>query len=136
MKLTRRYRFSASHRLHSDALSEEANWSTYGKCNNPYGHGHNYVVEVTVEGPVDERTGRVVDVVELDGIVQKEIVSRYDHRNLNEQVPELDGLVPTSEVVAEAIEQRLESVWPEGLPSLARVRVWETKNNIFEVTAK
>ena len=136
MKLTRRYRFSASHRLHSDALSEEANWSTYGKCNNPYGHGHNYVVEVRVEGPVDERTGRVVDVVELDGIVQKEIVSRYDHRNLNEQVPELDGLVPTSEVVAEAIEQRLESVWPEGLPSLARVRVWETKNNIFEVTAK
>lgn len=133
MKLTRRYRFSASHRLHAEALSEEANRATYGKCNNPYGHGHNYIVEVTVEGPVDVRTGRVVDLPQLDELVQKEIVGRYDHRNLNEQVEDLVGTVPTSEVVAEAIHARLARNWPVGAPSLARVRVWETKNNIFEV---
>ena len=133
MKLTRRYRFSASHRLYTPTLSEEANRATYGKCANPHGHGHNYLVEVTVEGPVDARTGRVADLVELDQVVQKEIISRYDHRNLNEQVTELTGLVPTSEVVADVIGRRLADNWPDTLPGLARVRVWETKNNIFEV---
>ena len=99
MRLTRRYRFSASHRLHSDQLTEAENDVTYGKCNNPYGHGHNYVLEVTVQGPVDGITGRVADLPSLDDFVQKEIVSRYDHRNLNEQVEELSGVVPTTEVV-------------------------------------
>lgn len=136
MKLTRRYRFSASHRLHAEALSEEANRATYGKCNNPYGHGHNYIVEVTVEGPVDVRTGRVVDVPRLDEVVQKEIIGRYDHRNLNEQVEDLANKVPTSEVVAEAIHARLAQNWPVGSPVLARVRVWETRNNIFEVLTR
>lgn len=135
IQLTRRYRFSASHRLNSPQLTDAENDATYGKCNNPHGHGHNYIVEVTVGGPVDERTGRVADIPRLDRLIAKEIVERYDHRNLNTQVPELAGLVPTSEVVTAAIEQRLAERWPVNgeLPALDRVRVWETRNNIFEV---
>ena len=81
--LTRRYMFSASHRLHSDEMSAEENRATYGKCNNPYGHGHNYTVEVTVSGPVDDQTGMVCNLVDLDGFVHNEILERYDHQNLN-----------------------------------------------------
>ena len=81
--LTRRYMFSASHRLHSDAMSEAENAATYGKCNNPYGHGHNYALEVTVSGPVDETTGMVCNLVDLDGFVQREILDRFDLENLN-----------------------------------------------------
>ena len=134
MRLTRRYRFSASHRLHSDQLTEAQNDVTYGKCNNPYGHGHNYVLEVTVSGPVDVITGRVADLPALDRFVQKEIVSRYDHRNLNEEVEELSSVVPTTEVVSAAIHARLDAHWPRQLPALHRVRIWETRNNIFEVS--
>ena len=134
MRLTRRYRFSASHRLHSSQLSEAENDVTYGKCNHPYGHGHNYLLEVTVRGAVDSVTGRVADLPSLDEFVQKEIVSRYDHRNLNEQVSELAGLVPTTEVVSAAIHARLDAHWPQTLPQLDRVRIWETRNNIFEVS--
>lgn len=134
MRLTRRYRFSASHRLHSDQLTEAENDVTYGKCNNPYGHGHNYVLDVTVQGPVDAVTGRVADLPSLDEFVQKEIVSRYDHRNLNDQVAELSGVVPTTEVVSAAIHARLDTNWPSQLPALNRVRIWETRNNIFEVS--
>lgn len=134
MRLTRRYRFSAAHRLNSPALTDAENDETYGKCNNPYGHGHNYVLEVTVRGPVDPVSGRVTAPPLLDEFVVKEIVSRYDHRNLNEQIEELAGLVPTTEVVSEAIYSRLKMQWPDALPALDRVRVWETRNNIFEVT--
>ena len=81
--LTRRYMFSASHRLHSDAMSEAENAATYGKCNNPYGHGHNYALEVTVSGQVDESTGMVCNLVDLDGFVQREILERFDLENLN-----------------------------------------------------
>ena len=81
--LTRRYMFSASHRLHSDAMSDAENAATYGKCNNPYGHGHNYALEVTVSGPVDESTGMVCNLVDLDGFVQREILERFDLENLN-----------------------------------------------------
>ena len=134
MRLTRRYRFSASHRLHSSQLTDAENDATYGKCNYPYGHGHNYVLEVTVKGAVEAITGRVADVSALDQFVQKEIVSRYDHRNLNEQVEELSGVVPTTEVVSAAIHSRLGAHWPDYLPALDRVRIWETRNNIFEVS--
>lgn len=134
MRLTRQYRFSAAHRLHSETLTEAENDATYGKCNNPYGHGHNYVLEVTVQGAVDPVTGRVVDLPSLDGFVQQEILSRYDHRNLNEQVAELKGLVPTTEVVSEAIHARLTAAWPAAWPMLHRVRIWETRNNLFEVS--
>src|SRR5579864_5160585 len=81
--LTRRYRFSASHRLHSEAMSAEENRDTYGKCNNPYGHGHNYVLEVAVSGQVDPATGMVCNLVDLDGFVEKEVLARYDIENLN-----------------------------------------------------
>src|SRR5437868_13647180 len=81
--LTRRYMFSAAHRLHSDAMSAEENRSTYGKCNNPYGHGHNYALEVTVSGPVDERTGMVCNLVDLDEFVQREIL---EHRSEERRV--------------------------------------------------
>src|SRR5271163_609 len=100
--LSRRYLFSASHRLHTEAMTEEENQSTYGKCNNPYGHGHNYVVEVTVSGPVDDQTGMVCNLVDLDGFVREQILERYDHQNLNLS-PEFGKEVPTTENLCIAI---------------------------------
>src|ERR1700726_835758 len=94
--LSRRYRFSASHRLHSEAMSEIENQQTYGKCNNPHGHGHNYTVEITVSGPVDERTGTVCNLGDLDGFVERELLARYDRENLN-VLPEFVANVPTTE---------------------------------------
>lgn len=139
MFLTRRYQFSASHRLHSPVLSEDANQELYGKCNNPYGHGHNYEVEVTVRGPVDERTGRVVDLQDLDNLVDRQVTSAMEHRNLNEEVPEFQQLVPTTENLSLIIERRLQQAWqaafPEGAPALDRIRIYETPRNIFEVKA-
>ena len=138
MTLTRVYRFSASHRLHSAHLSEDRNGEVYGRCNNPHGHGHNYKLEVSVEGPVDGQTGRVVDPAALDRVVQSAVLSDFDHRNLNE-LADLAGLVPTTEVVAEVVHQRLRRAWPqsfaENASRLARVRIYETKNNIFEVVS-
>jgi 6-pyruvoyltetrahydropterin/6-carboxytetrahydropterin synthase len=133
MTLTRKYRFSASHRLHSPHLSDAENQAAYGKCNNPFGHGHNYELEVSVAGDVDPATGRVVDIALLDSFVTKEIVLRYNHRNLNEQIPELAHTPPTTEVVVAEMERRLREAWPEsGLARLRRIRVWETRNNLFE----
>src|SRR5271157_5093075 len=100
--LTRRYIFSASHRLHSDELSESENVATYGKCNNPYGHGHNYALEVTVSGPVNQQTGMVCNLVDLDDAVQREVLDRFDHENLNVR-PEFAGAVPTTENLSEII---------------------------------
>src|SRR5512141_1956202 len=100
--LTRRYMFSASHRLHSDAMSDAENAVTYGKCNNPYGHGHNYALEVTVSGPVDESTGMVCNLVDLDGFVQRQILERFDHTNLN-TLSEFAEAVPTTENLSTAI---------------------------------
>jgi 6-pyruvoyltetrahydropterin/6-carboxytetrahydropterin synthase len=132
--LSRRYRFSASHRLHSDAYSEEKNRETYGKCNNPHGHGHNYILEVTAGGQVDPQTGMVCDMVKLDDVVRKKTVARFDHANLN-----LDGrfrdLVPTTENLCIAIHQELSPVFASGdlgTVDLVRVRVEETDNNFFE----
>src|SRR5271156_1597145 len=94
--LTRRYRFSASHRLHSEEMSAEENRATYGKCNNPYGHGHNYTLEVTVSGAVDQSTGMVCNLSDLDSFVEREVLSRYDLENLN-TLQEFAHLVPTTE---------------------------------------
>jgi 6-pyruvoyltetrahydropterin/6-carboxytetrahydropterin synthase len=136
--LTRRYRFSASHRLHSDQISEQANDELYGKCNNPFGHGHNYEVEVTVSGPVDSRTGRVVDLGELDTLVQRYVTEPLDHRNLNKEVPEFHQLVPTTENLNIIIDRRLRAAWPGAFsqqsPALERVRIYETARNIFETS--
>lgn len=137
MKLTRVYRFSASHRLHSGQLSDDRNWEVYGRCNNPHGHGHNYRLEVSVEGPVDRETGRVVDPAGLDQLVHAAVLNDFAYRNLNDEVPDLRGKVPTTEVVADVVYRRLQSAWPqafaENTPRLARVRIYETRNNIFEV---
>jgi 6-pyruvoyltetrahydropterin/6-carboxytetrahydropterin synthase len=129
-----RYRFSASHRLHSDAYSHEANQATYGKCNNPHGHGHNYIVEVTAGGQVDRQTGMVCDMVKLDDVVSKKIVSRFDHTNLNLD-ESFRELVPTTENLCIEIYESLQPSFTAGglgAVDLVRVRVEETNNNSFE----
>ncbi len=127
--LTKRYMFSASHRLHNDALSPEENRRLYGKCNNPYGHGHNYALEVTVSGPVDARSGMVCDIGVLDAAVAREILERFDHMNLN-CVPEMCGVVPTTENLCIRIFELLQ----RGLPAahLEKVKIEETMSNSFE----
>ena len=137
MTLTRVYRFSASHRLHAAALSAERNQAVYGRCNNPHGHGHNYRLEVSVEGAVDAQTGQLVDRHRLDEAVHQAVIRDFDHRDLNREVPEFAGRVPTTEVVSEVVQARLRAVWPRAFPEnttrLARVRIYETRNNVFEV---
>lgn len=130
--ITRVYEFAASHRLDVAALSAMENQRLFGKCNNPHGHGHNYVLEVTVTSEPDAMTGMMVDLSELDSAVDREILDRYDHKNLNLDVPELMGKNTTSEVVAGAIFDRLKGAVPG---RLVRVRLHETARNIFEVTA-
>jgi 6-pyruvoyltetrahydropterin/6-carboxytetrahydropterin synthase len=127
--LTRRYRFAASHRLHSPHFSAEENQRLYGKCNNPYGHGHNYVVEVTVTGPVDPATGMIANLGELDPFVQREVIEPFDQRYLNEEVAEFQASVPTTENVAREIYRRLLK-FPAA--RLERVRIEETSKNSFE----
>ncbi|MHB1023867.1 MAG: 6-carboxytetrahydropterin synthase [Acidobacteriaceae bacterium] len=127
--LNRRYHFSASHRLHSDEFTPEQNREIYGKCNNPHGHGHNYVVEVTVSGQVDPVTGMVCNLADLDAFGRKEIVEQFDHTNLNFHKC-FEKTVPTTENLCIAIY----SIFEHGFDKahLERVRVEETSNNFFE----
>jgi 6-pyruvoyltetrahydropterin/6-carboxytetrahydropterin synthase len=130
--LTRRYRLAASHRLHTAKLSEAENKRVYGKCSNPYGHGHNYLIEVTVAGPVDPETGMIANLGELDPFVQREVIEPFDQKFLNEEVPEFREQVATTENVCREIFRRLKS-FP--LARLERVRVEETSKNSFEIEA-
>ena len=125
----RRYTLSASHRLHSDALSADQNRAAYGKCNNPHGHGHNYVIEVLVGGAVDPATGMVVDLVALDTVVRTRVLDRFDHTNLNLD-PLFTSLVPTTENLCREAFTLLKSDMPSG--ELTYVRVEETENNFFQ----
>lgn len=125
----RRYTISASHRLHADALSAEENRATYGKCNNPHGHGHNYVVEVVVAGEVNPETGMVINLAALDDVVRAEVVERFDHANVNLD-PLFANRVPTTENLTKVIFALLKDALPVG--QLERVRVEETENNFFE----
>jgi 6-pyruvoyltetrahydropterin/6-carboxytetrahydropterin synthase len=125
----RRAALSASHRLHSDSLSPEENRAAYGKCNNPHGHGHNYVVEVLVGGPVDPQTGMVVNLAALDEVLQKQIIGRFDHTNLNLD-PYFRNQVPTTENLCRAVFELLKDRLPAG--RLEYVRVEETENNFFQ----
>lgn len=138
-RLTRVYRFSASHRLHAPELSEEANRRLYGKCNNPYGHGHNYVVEVTARGPAAPETGRTADPAALDRLVIRQVIEPMDRRNLNTEIPVFAHAVPTSENLAGEICRRLKANWqaafPGEWPKLDRVRISETDRNIFDIGA-
>ena len=127
--LTRRYRFSASHRLHSDAMSTEENQAIYGKCNNTYGHGHNYALEVTVAGPVDAITGMICNLADLDAFVHETILERFDHENLN-VLPEFQETVPTTENLCVELYQILETGFEPAC--VERVRVEETMFNSFE----
>jgi 6-pyruvoyltetrahydropterin/6-carboxytetrahydropterin synthase len=127
--LTRRYLFSASHRLHSERFSDEQNRATYGKCNNPYGHGHNYALEVTVSGPVDEKTGMVCSLSELDRLVQEDVLAKFDHENLNTR-QEFAGIVPTTENLSELVFNILKQSFKAA--HLEKVRIEETMMNSFE----
>ena len=125
----RRYTMSASHRLHADALSLDENRAAYGKCNNPHGHGHNYVVEVLARGPVDPETGMVINLAHLDQVVQTRVLDRFDHANLNLD-PMFAHRVPTTENLCRAVYELLSgSLAPAGLD---HVRIEETENNFFE----
>ena len=129
VELGRRYRFSASHRLHNPALSEEENCRIYGKCNNPHGHGHNYTVEVRLSGAIDQATGMISNLADLDSFVNERVIEPFDHRSLNEEVPAFRNVVPTTESLCVEIFQRLKS-FPHA--KLEAVRVEETSNNSFE----
>jgi 6-pyruvoyltetrahydropterin/6-carboxytetrahydropterin synthase len=126
--LHRRCRFSASHRLHSEQMSEEENRTTYGKCNNPHGHGHNYILEVMVSGQVD-LNGMVCNLVDLDECVQREIVTRFDLENLNMR-PEFADSVPTTENLCTVVYDILKREFTGA--HLEKVRLEETMMNSFE----
>jgi 6-pyruvoyltetrahydropterin/6-carboxytetrahydropterin synthase len=131
VRLTSRYYFSASHRLDTPALTPEENRKLYGKCNNPHGHGHDYLLEITVDGPVDE-SGQVVNREAMDALVWEKVLARLDHKNLNCDIPEMAGSVTTTENLATMVHGALAGAWT--LPArLARVRIAETARNSFEL---
>ena len=129
--LSRRYLFSASHRLHSEAMSKEENQSTYGKCNNPHGHGHNYTIQITVSGHVDEKTGMVCNLTDLDSFIEREVLARYDHENLN-TLQEFAAEVPTTENLCVQIYEIVHRGFSHA--HLEKVCLEETMMNSFEYT--
>ena len=133
ISLTRRYRFAASHRLHMAALSSAENERIYGKCDSPYGHGHNYAVEVTITGPVNPDTGMIANLGDLDPFVQREVIEAFDYKYLNEDVPAFQTLVPTTENVCREVYRRLAGF---RAAKLERVRIEETSKNSFEYSGE
>jgi 6-pyruvoyltetrahydropterin/6-carboxytetrahydropterin synthase len=137
LRLTKRYPFVASHRLHVEQLSEEENARLFGKCNYPFGHGHNYVVEVSVSGDADVASGMIVGRDQLDNFVHKNVLSKLDHTNLNTDVAELESVVPTTENLTLLIQRWLSGAWEREFAGrnlrLNRVRIEETARNSFEV---
>jgi 6-pyruvoyltetrahydropterin/6-carboxytetrahydropterin synthase len=134
--VTRLYRFSASHRLHLHQLSEDENTRLYGKCNNPYGHGHDYVLSVTAQGPVDPETGHVLRIAELDALVENCVLRLFRDRNINLDVPQFRDLVATTENIAKVVSDLLRDNWDGYISSsgtLRRVHVQETDRNGSEV---
>lgn len=134
--VTRRYRFAASHRLHMDGLSVAENITLYGKCNNPFGHGHDYILDVSVAGSVDPATGKMFGLDSLDRLVQTSVLSQFEHRNINHDLPEFRELVPTTENISLVIAGRLQKSWGLEMPittRLARIYIGETARNSFEV---
>ena len=132
IELGRRYRFAASHRLHTPQLSDEENRRVFGKCNNPHGHGHNYVLEVRISGPVDPATGMIANLADLDAFVEQEILEPFDHKSLNEDVAAFRDSVPTTEALCIEVFRRLKA-FPYA--KLERIRIEETSNNSFEYPA-
>jgi 6-pyruvoyltetrahydropterin/6-carboxytetrahydropterin synthase len=137
MRVTRRYRFAASHRLHSAAFTEDENRELYGKCSNSYGHGHDYVLDVTAVGSINPVSGQVVHIPTLDRLVSEEVLKDFDHRYMNADLDEFKSLVPTSENIIRVIEARLTAHWAAAFPGegprLEGIRLRETKRNVFEL---
>lgn len=127
--ISRKVEFCASHRLHSPAFCEAENDKLYGRCNNPNGHGHNYVLEVTVSGPIQGDTGMVMDLKRLKDLLEEQIVERVDHKNLNIDVDFMQGVIPTAENMVVSFWNMLEPHLPEGV-KLHEMRLWETDNNM------
>jgi 6-pyruvoyltetrahydropterin/6-carboxytetrahydropterin synthase len=128
--VTRRMRFNAAHRVFNPAFSDAENDATFGKCNNPNWHGHNYTLDVSVEGPIDDETGYVLDLAKLRDIIERDVVGLVDHRNLNLDVPFMKGVIPTSENIIVAFWKILaRAVAPARLSKLV---LWETENNYVE----
>ena len=130
--VTRRLRFNAAHRVFNPSLSDAENSATFGKCNNPNWHGHNYTLDVSVEGPIDERTGYVMDLTRLKELVQREVLDSVDHRNFNLDVSFMQGRIPTSENVIVEFWRILEKAIAPA--RLVRLVLWETENNYVEYT--
>jgi 6-pyruvoyltetrahydropterin/6-carboxytetrahydropterin synthase len=133
VELGRRYHFSASHRLHSAHLTEEENYRVFGKCNNPFGHGHNYVLEVMLSGDVDPATGMIANLADLDEFVNGAVLQALDHKSLNEDVEAFRSTVPTTENLCIEIFERLKN-FPAA--KINRVRIEETRNNSFEYAGR
>ena len=128
--VTRRMRFNAAHRVFNPSLSDSENDAIFGKCNNVNWHGHNYILDVSVEGPIDDRTGYVLDLSKLKALVEREVTSVVDHRNFNLDVPFMSGLIPTSENI---IVEFWKILQPAIAPAqLTRLVLWETENNYVE----
>ncbi len=129
--VTRRIKFNAAHRVHNPALSDAENVALFGKCNNPNWHGHNYILDVSVQGEIDPVTGYVMDLSQLRALVEREVVNAVDHRNLNLDVPFMQGVIPTSENIIVAFWRALEpAIGPR--VTLKRLVLWETDNNYVE----
>lgn len=132
--VTRRLRFNAAHRVHNPKLSDAENLRLFGKCNNPNWHGHNYTLDVSVEGDIDETTGYVSDLSELKKIVEREVIDHVDHKNFNLDVPFMKGVIPTSENIVVAFWKILASRVGPG--RLTKLVLWETENNYVEYAGK
>ena len=128
--VTRRLHFNAAHRVHNPELSDEENQRLFGKCNNPNWHGHNYMLDVSVAGPIDTRTGYVMDLAALKRAVQEAVIEKVDHRNFNLEVDFMRGVIPTAENIVVGCWRVLE---PRVKPArLVRLVLWETPNNYVE----
>ena len=128
--ITRRLQFNAAHRVHNPALSDAENKALFGKCNNPNWHGHNYTLDVSVSGPVDEKTGYVVDLSHIKRVVEREVIDKVDHRNFNLEVDFMQGVIPTTENIVVAMWRVIE---PAMRPAkLTKLVLWETQNNYVE----
>lgn len=137
INLTRAYHFSASHRLHSPQLSEAENEHVYGKCNHPFGHGHNYRLEITAAGTVAPETGTLISLERLDQLVESRVLRLFSHRNMNADIPQFATLVPTTENVAVVVADLLKANWPPDISArLHRVRVEETGRNAFDLVVQ
>jgi 6-pyruvoyltetrahydropterin/6-carboxytetrahydropterin synthase len=130
--ITKRVTFCAGHRLYNPSFDERRNQEVFGECSNPNGHGHNYVLEVSISGPVDPDTGMILNLKDLKTVIDNEVVAHLDHKNLNVDVAFMRGVIPTSENLAGRIWELLDARFGKGL--LTKVILWESENNRFEVS--